>query len=176
MKDQLSALNPGLFRELVNIFSLAEHAEEVIQEMQQTHPEHKDLIYGSFRYLVPTEPLKNKAPRLYKKHCQEMITRLIKGENLSPASDAEMVGFLSDLSLKAPLNTDPRYVFQLLFTRLFPGSDIEMIGCYETYKGAGDEIVYKLRKKLSDNRSLEEEKGKKKGKVKTKINHKEITP
>ena len=136
-----------------NLFEYMGKAEEVIEQMMAEYPEHRERIWKTFSILRTTEPLYGKSLKLYEHHCRELILRVIHNQDIKPATNAELAGFLSDLSCKAPLKLDYTHVFQDLFQRIFPDYNL---GCDnpESYEGAGDEIKHKLRRKLKQDREL----------------------
>ena len=138
---------------LLDLFECIGKAEEIIAQMMAEYPDHRDEIWKSFSILRTTEPLRGKSMGLYEHHCRELIWRVINNEDVKLATDAELAGFLSDLSCKAPLNIDCVHVFHDLFQRIFPDKNIGSDNP-ESYAGAGDEIKYRLRRKLKQDREL----------------------
>jgi len=96
-------------------------AEEEIKRAQRRHPDKSQEIWDSFRLLVPTAPLSNKADALYWEHCAEILERVANDGDTRPATRAEILGFLVDLSLSHHLGPVSVYWHGTLFTELMAG-------------------------------------------------------
>lgn len=90
---------------VMNVFALMGLAEEEIAAAKDRYPQATELVYDAFRYLAPSPLLRPYPPGdLYRGHCREIIARLVAGQDLRPATDAELLGVFSETSLDAPLN------------------------------------------------------------------------
>lgn len=106
------------------------------------------LKQRAFMLLLPTEPLFFKADTLYRAHVEEILSRLARGEDTRPGTDAECLGFMSDLSLKAPLNVSGLATTMHLFNKLYPGTAVfEAPKAF--YAGQIEESIAELRRKLA---------------------------
>ena len=154
MNDAMHKLFGSAARVIEDTFSCMEIAEEVIAAAKQAQPDHEEVIHETFRYLCPTEALRGKAVDLCRAHCQEIIQRVIDRERLEPATNPEMCGALSDLSLIAPLNSTASYLYHRCFKRVFPGKTIAVDGYepQESHPGAAEELARELRRRLSTSR------------------------
>jgi hypothetical protein len=138
MKTLEDIVGSNSLKQIFNALSIAE--EEL---------EGRDLP-GLFAILAPTEPLHRKSDVLYRSHVRELIARAHDGKNLAPATDAECLGMLSDLSAKAPLNANAGAVSKRLFRTIFPDHDIfKDVDFQERWPGQVDEDLRELRRKLS---------------------------
>jgi hypothetical protein len=135
---------------IVTVFECSVIADQTVREMQEVYPDFADIIDQTFKTLTPTEPLMDKSPELFKAHCRELVFRRISGENIKPATDAEIISAISDLSLRAPLKRDCVYVMQKLFKKLFPDRLKELPEIQESYKGSHFKIEMDLRRNLAD--------------------------
>ena len=141
-----------------NTFRRMDIAEEEIANAQHQHPDHKDRIFQVFRCLCPTPPLAHVLDDIYRSHCRELIERSVQREDMKPGTEAEVLGFLSQASLEAPLARIPSLLFQQLFADLLPEksrelppmSRIESLDSYE--QNALAELLHRLRKKLASTR------------------------
>ncbi len=136
--------------QIVTVFECSMIADRTIREMQGVFPDFAGIIDKSFGILKPSEPLMDKSPELYEAHCKELIVRRISGENIEPATDAEIIAAISDLSLRAPLQRDCAYVMQKLFKKLFPGKLPDLLEIQESYEGSHLAVEMELRSKLAD--------------------------
>ena len=58
-----------------------------------------------FHVLVPPSNMVGLAPGVYRAHCRELIERYRTGYDLTWGTDAEALCALSEMSLRAPLNS-----------------------------------------------------------------------
>lgn len=143
---------------ITNTFRRMDIAEQEIARAQRQHPKHKDRIFPLFRHLCPTPPLAHVIDEIYRSHCRELIERSVQHEDKKPGTEAEVLGFLSQASLEAPLARIPSLLYQQLFADLLPEksralplmSRIESLDSYE--QNALAELLHRLRKKLASNR------------------------
>lgn len=150
---------PGLATALLELFEFTDIAEEVIKEMQEKYPDKHKEIWNSFRHLLPSATLRGvPRPLLYRKHCEEIISRIVNGGNPNPGTRAEMLAALHQTSLQAPLNNDHAYVYQHLFKIVFPNKyvklGLEVVDFYESYPGRANEIMSAMQRKLTIQRNL----------------------
>jgi hypothetical protein len=88
-------------------FERMEWAEEEIRAAQKRCPAKADELYHSFILCKPADhsDLANCAEFAYRSHVQEILSRVIAGEDTRPATNAEMIMALIDVSQMAPMNT-----------------------------------------------------------------------
>ncbi|MEE8296743.1 MAG: hypothetical protein V3R26_02820, partial [Hyphomicrobium sp.] len=110
---------------LGHVFECMEIAEgEISAAKRRTRiDDQREAIHGSFRYLLPTEPLRDKHLDLYRAHVRELIERVRLGEPVDPGTKAEVVAVLADLSLEHPLDPTAALLYARLFAELFPHRD-----------------------------------------------------
>jgi len=145
-------------RDIGTAFRRMDIAEEEIARAKRRHPKHKDRIFQLFRQLCPTPPLAHVLDDVYRRHCRELIERSIQCEDTKPATEAEVLGFLSQASLEAPLNRIPSLLYQQLFADILPVQArtlpslgrIESLDSYE--QNALAELLHTLRRKLTSKR------------------------
>jgi len=95
-------------------------AQDIIAEEQTAHPDQADAIWNTFHLLRRSEPLRGKNP-LYRAHCHEIINRAAINPHILSTqlpTVAEIVGFLSDVSLKVPLTHDQAALYERQFAIL----------------------------------------------------------
>ena len=145
-----SMVKPGIKKDLfLNVFWFTTIADEEVRDYQEFYPDKAELIENSFVMLTPSPLISNKGCELYRAHCIELLERQVNGEDLEPATDAEIIGAISDLSLKAPLERGCVDVMQKLFVKLFPHVLPELTELQEDYPDSCKQIEMKFRKELS---------------------------
>jgi len=91
MNELVSELiGPRFSDALDRLFRAMEIAEEEIARAQERWPEKRKEIWDTFKYLglgTCTIP-EGYADRLYRAHCQEILERVARGEDLRPGTDA----------------------------------------------------------------------------------------
>ena len=140
---------------LVGVFAELEAAEEVIVAAQTKYPDKEKELSDLFLALLPPKIFAGKRPRLYNAHCKELVERVANGvgdsKGIALATKAEVVALLSELSLAAPLKHDYVVLYETLFTEIFGDKVADKIFDYgimrESYKGACDELLNKIRSK-----------------------------
>ncbi|HRK34499.1 MAG TPA: hypothetical protein PLJ47_07870 [Candidatus Hydrogenedentes bacterium] len=154
--DNLAKVANGSCVHAINqTFRRMEIAEKEIARAQRKHPKHKDRVFQVFRQLCPTPPLARVLDDVYRMHCRELIDRSIQCEDTKPATEAEVLGFLSQASLEAPLDRIPSLLYQQLFADILPVQAralpslgrIDSLDSYE--QNAVAELLHTLRRKLA---------------------------
>lgn len=124
--ERLAELLGPLGSTVLVAFQLMEVAEAIIAEEQEGKPgEVRERIDRAFGIAVPTDPIRGREV-LYREHVRELCGRLERGEDTRPATDAEILGFLAESSLRVQLNWVPGALYSRLFERLFPGKAAEL--------------------------------------------------
>jgi hypothetical protein len=140
-----------------NLFTCMEIAEEVIADTQEKYPEKAEEIFNSFRFLKPRPLLqlsKHHNLQLYRHHAQELVKRVVHGDDIKPATSAELACVFCEISLEHPLTHDYIAAYAKLFTAVFPtkAQEIWPYPISESYPGRTDEIIGRLREKFSQER------------------------
>lgn len=154
-KQITEILGPTMSSTITRTFALMEVAEEELQRAKDcAAPEDHDDIHAVFAYLCPSTVLAGKNEELYRKHVREMIARRMKGEDTRPGTDAEVLCALSDWSLEHPPGKDANALYFRLAVNLIPAALIndqppDHVLTDETYPGAIDELLTKLRRRLA---------------------------
>ena len=107
-------------------------AEDAIKEAKAKAPRARKRLHASFPLLCPSPVFRDKDPKVYRHHVQELLRRVQHGEDTRPATTAEVLCFLSLLSFKAPPKTNHAALFERLFRDVFPDHDL---GGYPTQIG-----------------------------------------
>ena len=144
-------------RRIYNLFSCMEIAEEVIANAQQIYPERKEEIFESFRFLKPSPLLQFSGfhnPELFGHHAQEIVERIVRDEDIEPATTAELVSVFCEASLLNPLSHDYVVAYAKVFAAVFPTQAEEIWPQLpqESYPGRADEIIGRMRRKLRQER------------------------
>jgi hypothetical protein len=135
-----------------SLFDCMETAERLIAAYQARHPDRADLLYDAFLTIRPTGSMTEKRAELYEAHARELLQRVVDGEDVRPATKAELVCILCDTSLIAGLHGDAAYLYTRLFREVF-GQDALDLGdvvLQESYVGAADLLLDKLKAKARD--------------------------
>lgn len=146
---------------------MIETVEQEINKAMKRHPKRAEFIWNSFALFG------NEAERFlshdmgescWRTHVREILDRIGNPPSRKEERDlgtlAEALIVFSECSLKAPLIEDATYAFAWLFQHVFgkdrlrqiwnnegmPGGEIEF---YESWKGARDELIGEVRRKLS---------------------------
>lgn len=93
-------------------------AEEVIARLKAT-PEQAQEAFG---VLKPSPILRTFSMELYERHAEEIVRRVMAGQDVRPGTKAEVLAMMSETSLKAPLNQPGQALTEALFRELFPKS------------------------------------------------------
>jgi hypothetical protein len=155
--DQL--LEMAFPKELANIFSHTmgqiEKADQLIAAAKKRHPDKAEVLDRTFPALIPPELLRNKHPKLYEHHVNELLERAangITGIEFSHGTKAEALCALLGSALQAPLRQDYSALANRLFVEIFgklPKGVEDMTT--ESYEGAADELLRDIcRTKLRD--------------------------
>lgn len=149
-KSKLSELlRDHVDRETVNdigtAFDLMGVAEEEIAVAMKRWSRARKRINASFRILYPGDLVRYRE-EMYRKHVQELLERVARGQDTTAPTGVEMLAALSQMSLIAPPGPAQAGLMVRLFQRLFPGVDDG--SCSEPYPGAIDEVYRVLARRL----------------------------
>mgnify|MGYP007059383117 CR=1 FL=1 len=148
-RTQLLGHMPKALGEVISTcFSDMEIAEQEIARAQKRHPAQADLIWQSFKHLMPSELLSPKTETLYRAHCREILDRVAEGEPIQPATYAELACLFCATSLTAPLNQDGSAAYWHVFQTIFPNM-LDEVGYTprESYPGRTLELIEELKRK-----------------------------
>jgi hypothetical protein len=146
VQETLSQLGP--------VFQQMEWAEEEIELAQRLHPAQADLLWTTFRLLVPTHHLMQ-TEFVYRSHCRELLERVAGGQDTRPGTSAEVAIACSQTSLVAPLTTSGTGLYLRAWAKAFPDRPItddagERLAHHEALKGdVIDEHEARARRTLS---------------------------
>jgi hypothetical protein len=140
--ERIEALLPGGVVAVVNRLTFA---MEAIEDAQRRHPDRAEELRAAFPLLEPPRGIRLLDPRLYQSHVRELLERVARGEPTEPLTKAEALAVLSTASLQAKPEPDHRALMHKLFEEVMgfavsPGPE-------ESYPGAMDEILAKIRRK-----------------------------
>lgn len=131
---------------LTNTFRSMEIAEQEINKAKGRWPRKKDALHKSFRLLMPG-PLSGVREEVYRHHCQEILERVVKDEDTTLATKAEMMVAISEFTLKIPINSTMAALYERLFLEVIPRAKLEGEPTREPYKGAAEEMLQQMRKR-----------------------------
>ncbi len=146
---------------IAGVFEQMAVAEEEITAAKLRYPEHVEVVHDSFRYLVSSAIVNQLySDKLYRGHCREIIDRVVKGEDVTLATDAELLVLYAEASLRAPLNGMGALLYFEAFLAVFgpdevpvPANDMAFLRKeYGTF--AADEKDRQRRKFAAGNRDV----------------------
>jgi len=156
-------MNLGLIKEFGiyhDQFELMGWAEDEITKAQERHGETgKGPLWNSFLILKVTDQPYMWSEIIYRAHCRELLDRVAAGQDIRPATDAEMIAAMRESSLTAPLSSAAATLYFRIAARSFPElwaacGDHSDLTAYEAVHGtAADEHEGWLRKKLTRERN-----------------------
>lgn len=122
--------------------------EEEIESAMRASPRTAIRLYGCFKLLMPNDYLRT-GETVYRLHCRELLGRVKRGEDVRPATDAELAAAFSAASTVAPPTQDFAAAYGLVFARLFPHRADLVEGLNREYvPGRAQEIVDEYRFKI----------------------------
>jgi hypothetical protein len=114
----LEALPHDLRYVVRNTFDLMEIAEDEIAVAKKAQPR-ATVLDRSFALLLPTQDIMN-TDWLYRAHCRELLTRLVKGEDTRPGTDVEVIAAVASVTLKTPVVSAVAGLYERTFQRISP--------------------------------------------------------
>lgn len=156
MDKILETVFPPGFRNLFeSTFRNVEVAEELIKAKKRRHPDKAELLDSAFLALCTPELLRDKHPKLYEHHVNELLDRVVRGVvglEFSYGTKAEALCAIMGTALQAPLAQDYSALACKLFTEIFGRMpDTVYSTTPESYPNAADEILSDIcRLKLRD--------------------------
>lgn len=125
--------------------------EEIAAEIDRlTDDAARDRVWNSFSALQPSDGMSGQSHSVYRAHAREIVKRAGRDESLVEPTNAELLTFLSESSLRAPLKNDSGVLYHHVFERIFPDADVVVPGDeqYESYPNAAAEIEADIRRAL----------------------------
>lgn len=143
-----NVLGEQLLGAIERTMGLMEIAEAEIASAKRQWPGKSAEIHAAFRFLQPFALVR--CELLYRLHCREIIERVRLSQPVEPATKAEVLHALSELSLRAMPNERAVALFIALFAELVPDK-VEWPLKEEPWKGSNAELLAELRQKLARN-------------------------
>lgn len=128
-----------------------EIAEEEIKKYQNLYPGKSDEIWESFSILKASQPMRDKAEYIYRKHVQELLERVASGEDTSAPTGPELLSYMSEMSLRAPLTHDAAAAYYRVASECFPNKDFGP-EIRPTWEGGVQQFLNELKSKITVNR------------------------
>jgi len=153
-------IDPRFSNALDRLFRAMEIAEEEITKAQERWPEKRKEIWDMFKYLglgTCTIP-EGYADQVYRAHCQEILERVVGGEDLRPGTDAECMVALCEMSQVAPLCFPAVCLYRKLFERRLRYDPSPEVASFEEWTGSS-ELESELRKRLARERDCQKAEG-----------------
>jgi hypothetical protein len=123
------ALGEPLATRLGFVFQCMEWADQEIAAAEKAAPDNATLRarYGRvFGACAPSASLVSEP--LYRAHVRELLVRAGDGAKLAPATDAEILGVLSEVSQRGPFDRVAQLLYEQLFGRCFPEAYARILG------------------------------------------------
>lgn len=133
-------------------------AEDEMKLVMDEFPDSADLIWHSFKLLTLPDDQAFLAEFAVRSHCREILTRVAKGDDTRPPSDAEMILACREASRVAPMNTAGAGLYFRLWHRAgFPDlfaqdngtgeTMAEMVASYERIAGSGIDDLERMTRR-----------------------------
>jgi hypothetical protein len=120
----LADLVPEISSVLADTLNLMDLADEEIDNACARHPvQYRDTLFHSFGLLHPTLPRMTSA-FVYRSHCQELLTRVVRGEDTRPGTAAEVCCLCADISTQVPLNSPAAGLYFRMWAQAFPHTPV----------------------------------------------------
>jgi hypothetical protein len=146
------------------VFGCMRVAEEEIAAAIKKQPQHRDAIDATFKHACCTDLIRaRQSYPLYRCHVRELISRMIAGVDIRPATKAEVLSVAIELSLQAPLVREWYALYVRCFVEVMPFLAVEIekkIGelnskAEEPWPGATDDLLAQMQRKFASDRGLE---------------------
>lgn len=142
--DLLELLNQNDFKRAFRLMNIAER--EIAFAIEE-HPSKKAIINDVFSSLCPSKLLNDVSEDFYALHCRELIERAMMGGQMEEATDVEMLAFMSNLTLQAPLISRAKGFYTRLFKKVAPDM-LDLPDPWEEWDGAFEEFESEVRMKI----------------------------
>ena len=148
--DSMARLLPGNQWSTINtVFSYMAIVESEISIAQCQYPDKSDTLHDAFITCgdVSSE-MYQVSEKVFRSHTREILCRVAQGQNIRPATKAEILLALHATSLRTPLIPDAVALYVRLFEEIM-GVQVESdYNPVPSYIGADDEIEQQLRNTL----------------------------
>lgn len=160
----LGVVLDDLRAQTTDIFGCMESAEDEIRRAMKRHPQHADLLFGSFLTLRPRFAFCS--DKLYRVHCAELLERVAHSEDVTLPTRAEMLELLQRCTAFIPFHSHAGALYRRLFEEAFPGDYAHAADGVETLNerfpgetdGLRQELVEQLLKVTAGRESAQEDK------------------
>lgn len=135
---------------ITSVLALLHIAEE---ELDAYRIRHGAEPRGGFALLTPSQAMAERDPRVYRGHVTELLERARLGEDTTLGTDAECLIVVFESATAAPLSTLYAGLAEKLFLKIFgelPKGMKRSESPREPWKGAWDEVLNDLRRRLRD--------------------------
>jgi hypothetical protein len=141
---------------IMRIFDIMGVAEEEIAEREAGFSgEARARIHDAFRYLAPNELVSAATTDVYRHHVREILDRIDLGEDVRPATKAEVMVLISRASLEAPPTYEAGALMLDIFNEVFPKKRMPVEGHFAAVKASEkDELLAELRRKGARDRDV----------------------
>ena len=151
MKAMLDFINiDGLGK----LFGSMEITEDLIAEFQSHHPEKEAELFDAFLTVIPTHNMLNMHSAVFESHVRELLQRVVDGEDLTAATNAEIVCVISVVSAQTPLTANAAYLFSQTFRAVFGEEKYNEIWKdlepHERYPGASGDLRREVSQKAGN--------------------------
>lgn len=89
-----------------SVLNLMGVAEREIEGAMRRHPKHADALWHCFSLIQPTGEGEGVGvhEQLYRSHARELLERVAAGKDLRPATSAEVLAAMKEVTLRTPMN------------------------------------------------------------------------
>jgi hypothetical protein len=130
-------------------FAAMRLAEDEIGAAKRRHPAQAALLHRSFEVLC-APPLHPYDDRVYRAHARELLDRLARGDDTRPGTCAEALVAVMQAVTVAPPGAQLAALAEHLFVAVFGKPIDDSEPPREPWKGASDELLADLRRRLTD--------------------------
>lgn len=141
---------------MLNFVRYCDAVERVIERRTAENPLRSNTIDAVFKISCPRSGLFDRIDvGVFEWHVNELVDRLLAGEDTRPGTKAEVMAAMSAMSLVQPMNGDLILVYDMLFAEWNPEAH-EKLGCpeshglFEMWPGRAEEVFAEVREKLTD--------------------------
>lgn len=138
----------GMSAGLLTTLELIVVADELITTAKAKWPDHAPQLDKSFLLLQPTRPLRGKVVEVYQAHSEELLERVVQGQDTRPGTRAEVLCALLDGALKAPPTAAYGNLAEVLFQQVMP-QRLEPTLAPEQWTGQHSEYLLEFRRVLA---------------------------
>lgn len=143
LEDVVRDVTDGFFGAVMKLLDVA---EQEIAIGKKRFPRHAKSIDSNFMAYRPTEVLQGKTERVYRSHVRELITRVVRRNDLRPGTAAEILCGMLGAATIAPLNSEGAALTERLF-QIVMRQEIGGERFRPTWKGQVEEAYAFAKKK-----------------------------